>query len=127
MIKVKTNLKEGSIDKSGIGLFTAEFIKNGKVVIVPSTFGLDIELDEKDLDKLHKEEKEVILHYGFKNKFNNKFHLNFGNERFINHSKNGNLKLDEETQGLFATRDIEAGEELTQDYSEFEKLREVLN
>lgn len=126
MIKVKTILKESLIHKGGIGLFAIEPIKKGQVVIVPSMAGLDIELEEEGFNKLPKEEQEVILHYGFKNKFNGKYHLNFDNARFINHSKEGNLKLNEETQSLFATRDIEVGEELTQDYSEFEELREEL-
>lgn len=126
MIKTKTILKESLIHRGGIGLFTTERIKKGEVVIVPSTKGLDIELEEKDFVKLPKEEQEVILHYGFRNKFNNRFHLNFDNARFMNHSENGNLKLDEKTQCLFATRDIELGEELSQNYSEFEELREEL-
>lgn len=126
MIKTKTALKESLIHKGGIGLFAVEPIKKGEVVIVPSTLGLDVELEEKDFIKLPKEEQEVILHYGFRSKFNNKFHLNFDNARFINHSKDGNLRLDKKTQSLFAIKDIEAGEELTQNYSEFEELREEL-
>ncbi len=126
MIKVKTILKESLIHPDGIGLFAMEPIKKGEVVIVPSTPGLDVELEKEEFDKLPKQEQEVILHYGFRNKFNNKFHLNFDNARFINHSKSGNLKLDEATKSLFAIRDINIGEELTQDYSEFEELREDL-
>lgn len=126
MIKVKTILKESLIHKGGIGLFIVEPIKKGEIIVVPSTSGLDIELEEKDFVRLPKKEQEVILHYGFRNKFNNKFHLNFDDARFINHSKEGNLKLDEKTHNLFAIRDIEAGEELTQDYSEFKDLREGL-
>ena len=127
MIKIKTILKESTVHKGGIGLFACEHVRKGEIVIVPSTPGLDIELEKETFGKLTKEESEFILHYGFVNKFNGKFHLNFDNVRFINHSKDGNLSLDKKTQSLSAVKDIEPGEELTEDYLEFEKNEDFLN
>lgn len=126
MIKIKTTLKESLVHKGGIGLFTLEPVKKGEVVITPSTPGLDLELSKEDFETLPEEEKSVILNYGFLNKFNNTYHLNFDNARFINHSTEGNIKLNESDLSLYATRDIAVGEELVQDYSEFEALREDL-
>ncbi len=126
MIIIKTKLKESLIHPDGIGLFTDVFVNKGQVVILPSSVGLDIELDKTKFNQLRKEEQDFISHYGFLNKFNNKYHLNFDNARFINHSIDSNLTLDVSTSCLGAKRNIEIGEELTQDYSEFEILRSDL-
>lgn len=59
---------------------------------------------------------------------NNKWHLAFDDIRFCNHSKNGNVTIskNDTKYQLIAKRNINQGEEITQDYKEFEKLRKEL-
>jgi len=50
------------------------------------------------------------------------WHVDFDVSKFINHSNNATVTQDEnhDEAYLIATRDIQSGEELTQDYLEFE-------
>lgn len=107
----------------GLGLFTRVDLRKGDVVVKPSSPGLDIELTEEQFAKLDEREKQFILHYGFINKRTGLYHLTFDNTRYINHAIEPNMVLDPNTEFLVAKRDIKAGEELTQDYSDFENLR----
>jgi SET domain-containing protein len=124
MLVIKVKVKPSNAHE--LGLFADEPLKTGQVVVEPSTLGLDIELNDDDFNKLSKHEQDFISHYGFLNKFTKKHHLTFDNTRFINHSKNGNITADKDTGRLYTKRDIEVGEELTQDYAEFEDIRHEL-
>ena len=124
MLVIQAQVKES--ETHGLGLFAEEAIEKGQLVIKPSTAGLDIELDNAEFEKLSKHEQDFISHYGFHNKHTGKHHLTFDNTRFINHSEKGNISLDRDTGNVYAKRNIGAGEELTQDYSEFEDIRQEL-
>ena len=110
MLVVDTYLKE--IKGKGIGLVSNEFIKKGQVVWTFNPI-VDIKINEKDIPKIA---KKFFDKYAVDNG-NNKLYLNTDNARFINHSKNPNLK----SLGIFkdniTLRDIFFGEELTIDYS----------
>jgi uncharacterized protein len=121
MFYVKTDLGKSLIH--GIGLFSKRDIKKGERVY-KSNPNLDLILSDLQFGRLEDKEKERIAHYGYFNKRTKKWHLAHDDIRFCNHSSGGNLTQVENR--LIAKRDIKKGEELTQDYSEFEELREEL-
>jgi SET domain-containing protein len=126
MLVIKTEIKPSRTH--GLGLFALEAVEEGGVVMEPSTPGLDIELEESEFKKLPKLEQDFILHYGFVNRHTGKYHLTYDNTRFINHNpKNPNLIYHESTGRLLATQKILAGDELTQDYGDFEEIRKELH
>lgn len=125
MIKVKTYLEKSKIH--GFGLFAKEKIKAGSLVYKPSP-GLDIKIKIKDFKKLDKYSKEQIKHYGFLTKDKKFYLLAFDNIRFCNHSisKNNIGISNKNNYGIYAKRNINKGEELLQDFREFEDLRRCL-
>jgi SET domain-containing protein len=111
MLYVRTELKPSTIE--GNGLFAAERIREGQV-IWSFTPGLDIvfprnlreSLDPVIQDFLNKycsRDGEYLIVYA-------------DNARFINHSRQSNTRWEDETAVLVAARDIETGEEITEDY-----------
>lgn len=114
MILVRTRLDKSKI--SGIGLFADCDIRAGDMVYMKSP-KLDIVLSKEDFLDLNDIEQKTILHYGYfgKDKF---YHLDFDDIRFLNHSDNSNLVW--KNNALCAKKNIKKGEELTQDYNDFE-------
>jgi SET domain-containing protein len=114
MILVKTKLDKSHI--SGIGLFADCEIKQGSVVYLKSP-KLDLKLSKEDFNNLNEIEQKTISHYGYLAK-DGFYYLDFDDIRFLNHSDNPNLILI--GNELRAVRLINSGEELTQNYNEFE-------
>ena len=107
MLRVKTRLAPSPIH--GIGLFAVNKILKGTLV-----WEWDKDLDIKIRDDWSKENHESFFEtYGWRDGFWR--FVCFDNARFINHSSNPNL--DGPPDESYAIRDIEAGEELTEDYS----------
>jgi len=121
MLLVKTIIKPSSIH--GIGLFADQDILKGTVIWKFSP-GLDLEINHLDFEKLNQYEKDIILFFGFHSKKTGNYHLSFDNVRFINHSANGNIsietKINDIEYPLIANIDIKKGDELTQNYFEFD-------
>ena len=121
MLRVATQLRPSSIH--GIGVFTAEPIPAG-VEVWRFSPGYDLDLDPSVVQDLPKHLQDWFAHFGYVD-----FHLGrlvvcLDNARFINHSPAPNLRSDYSADPYgpdFAARDIEAGEELTADYAEFER------
>ncbi len=118
MLKVKTEVRPSDIH--GLGLFVLENVEKGQVVHQESPL-LDLALDVETFSILDSEEKSFIEHYGWFDQDDGKYHLNFDHSRFINHSSSANLTFDVSKKADVAKRDINAGEELTVDYKEFEE------
>lgn len=116
MIKVRYKIRPSQLDVDGLGLFTEENIKEGQV-IYQHTDHLDLLLSQDDLLKLPEEEQRFIKHYGFQDKRSGKFRLDHDDIRFLNYSDDPNMKPDGKGN-LLATREIAAGEELTEDYQQ---------
>ena len=110
MLTVKTKLKE--VKGKGIGLIADENIKKGQTVWRYNPV-VDIKIDKKDIPK---EAKAFYDEYAVQYK-KGKFALNTDNARFINHSKNPNIKSLGEFNINIAMRKIKKGEELTIDYT----------
>lgn len=113
MFLKKTHLGASSVQ--GIGLFADEPVPRGTVVYTHSPQFQHV-LTQEELDALPKNEQQTFEHYGYKR--NGKWYLDFDDIRFLNHSDTPNLKLTGE--GIIAVRDIAVGEELTQNYRDFE-------
>lgn len=118
------NLVKTYIDKSeieGIGLFAAEFIPKGTIVwdLHPP---FDVVLDEKFIeaikDSLPQTIKDHIFRYGFFQ--DGKFVLCADDARFSNHSSKANTITVGKKQ--IALVDINVGEEITSNYSEFDDV-----
>lgn len=119
--------KKVYLDKSpihGFGLFAAEDIPKTEPVYRHNLL-LDLTLSDSEYSKLTEHEQKLIAHYGYFDKNIKKWHLAHDDIRFCNHSKKPNLKLLKDQ--LIAKRLIHKGEELTQDYSDFEHLRKELD
>ena len=102
----------------GFGLIAHEFIPKGKVVwkLVP---GFDIMLSEDELRKLPPTVQEQFLHYGFFHPELERHVLSADDDRFSNHSDTANVRF--HGDHAIAIRDIHEGEEMTDNYTEYEK------
>lgn len=119
MMQVKTFLDKSSIEGAGIGLFAGEFIP--KDTIVWAIDSMDNIYTHEEVQAMNPLYKEFIDIYSFM--FNGKYILCVDNARFFNHSDSPNCysaDFNEFTLGCTrAKRDIEIGEELTDNYSLF--------
>ena len=117
-------VKPGISSIHGLGLFADQFIAKGTRVWQFSPI-LDREIPVQDFVKLSKLEQEYLLFYGFLSKKSGNYHLSFDNVKFINHAMPGNIisdlsAINEIEYPLIASSDIQPGEELTQNYKDFE-------
>lgn len=121
MLCVETYLAPSLIH--GTGLFSAAFIANGTIVWCFRE-GFDRKIPPTDWHALNQEAQRFLQHFGWQDRDSDCWYLSVDNERFLNHSPmpntacqdyNGDITL----TALCAVRDIEAGEELTEDYSRF--------
>lgn len=105
----------------GIGLFADEDLKKDQLVYVSSP-KLDVDITQQEFDSLDEREKSEIRYWGFRVEENNTWHVDFDVSRFINHSYSPTLTQDPSHKDayLITTRDVKQGEELTQNYLEFE-------
>lgn len=128
MMLVKTKLSLSGIH--GIGLFADEFIPKGTIIWKYSS-GLDRAFTEEELVGMSALNREFLETYCFK--YFGKYYLCVDDARFMNHSTKPNCtdvgveNIKDNDLGYTATlRDIEAGEELTCDYSFFGGTEEDL-
>lgn len=124
MIHIKYKLDRS--DKHGIGLFTDEDLKKGRLVYTASPL-LDVNITQEQFDSLTDREKEEFQWWGFFDVASQRWHVDFDVSKFINHSADGTITQDKnhaETH-LVAVRDIQSGEELTQNYLEFESENDL--
>lgn len=118
MLLVKTKI--GSSNIAGIGLFADQLIPKGTPVwkFMPN---FDIEIIKDDLLKLSEPARAQALNYVYMNRQKGVYILCFDDARFFNHSKDPNVSSSEDDSVTdVALRDIQVGEELTQDYGNFD-------
>lgn len=117
------------LDKSkyhGIGLFAGEDILKGTLVYTASPL-LDMNITQGEFDTLSESEKNEVRYWGFFDEPSQKWHVDFDVSKFINHSREGTVTQDPNHQEayLITTRDVKKGEELTQNYLEFETEEDI--
>jgi SET domain-containing protein len=119
MIHIKYKLDTSTLH--GIGFFADEDIKKG-VVIYTASPKLDLNITNDIFESLDQKEKDEILYWGFWIETDKVWHVDFDNSKFINHSFSANTTQDftHPDAYLVASRDIQRGEEFTQNYLEFE-------
>lgn len=121
MLQVPTRLGQSLIH--GIGVFSIDRIPRGTEVWRFSP-GFDLDFEPCIVEGFPQHVRDWFAHYGYVDFHLERLVICLDNARFINHSADPNLRSDygRDRYGTdFATRDIEAGEELTADYSEFER------
>ena len=125
MIYIKYRLDKSKFH--GIGLFTDEDLKKGQLVYTASPL-LDVNITREQIDQLDEKEKREIEYWGFWDEPNNLWHVDFDVSKFINHSYEPTLTQDQNHQDayLITTKNLKAGEELTQNYLEFETEEDLI-
>lgn len=122
MLRVPTRLGQSLIH--GIGVFAAERIPKGTEVWRFSP-GFDLDLDPAVVEAFPRHTRDWFAHFGYVDYHLDRLIVCLDNARFINHSGDPNLRSDYQRDRYgpdYAARDIAAGEELTADYSEFERM-----
>lgn len=124
MIHIKYKLDRSN--HHGIGLFADEDISQGKLVYASSPL-LDVNLSTEEFNSLSDEEKQEVRWWGFFDEPSQKWHVDFDVSHFINHSYEGTVTQDPHYKDayLVTTRNIKKGEELTQNYLEFESKEDL--
>ncbi|MFA5945768.1 MAG: SET domain-containing protein [Patescibacteria group bacterium] len=110
----------------GIGLFADQNIQKNQLIYSASPL-LDVNISPEEFSKLSLSEQAEISYWGFLDKQSGLWHVDFDVSKFINHSSAPNITQDPistETR-LIALKDISAGEELTQNYLEFETKEDL--
>lgn len=113
MLLVKTYIAPSNIH--GIGLFAAEPIKAGSIVWRYME-GFDRMLEPQFVASLPEIAQTHIRHFCALMKHSGKYLMTGDNDRFWNHSDEPNCLTDEAATETKALRDIQQGEELTEDY-----------
>jgi hypothetical protein len=121
MLLVKTKVKNSQIH--GLGLFADEFIPKG-TVIWKFTSGFDLKFTKEQILSFPDLLQIFIYTYAWKSKKSELYCHAVDDGRFFNHSENPNslseYRDDEEESVNVALRDIQIGEEITDNYSSFE-------
>lgn len=115
MLLVRTTIGLSNIH--GIGIFAAEFIPKD-TIIWKFQPGFDLKLSEEAIQQLAPPALEQTLKYSYLE--NGEYILCSDDARFFNYSRTPNCTTDELKRYTIAARDIQAGEELTEDYEEFD-------
>ncbi len=115
MFLVQTELRNSSVH--GFGVFAREFIPAGTRVW-EYLDGFDRRMSPEFVASLPEVARQTVLHYcAF---WKGAYGTSADNSRFLNHSFTPNLRSFEEPDCDVALRDIQIGEELTEDYREFD-------
>ncbi len=121
MLLVKTRLGMSPIE--GIGVFADQFIAKG----TPTwkfTPGLDQLLSREVVEAIAEPMKSALLRYSYLDRKTGLYIYCLDNARFVNHADAANTRGDYPDNDIFgrdiATRDIQPGEEITCNYSEFD-------
>jgi hypothetical protein len=124
MIHIKYKLDKSTIH--GIGVFAEQDIQKGDIIFTASPV-LDVNIAQDQFNLLKEAEKLEVKYWGFWMESEKVWHVDFDHIHFINHSFKANTTQDfyHPEAYLIASRDIKQGEELTQNYLEFETKEDL--
>lgn len=86
--------------------------------------GFDVIIDDAKFQRLPKNAQEWIIHYGYYNKDEGGYVLCMDDAKYTNHSSDPNMRAVDKSFST-TTRDIQIGEEITDDYYNFDELAKV--
>jgi hypothetical protein len=116
MFRYKVKLKQATDPKMGLGLFADEFISGGSVVW-KFIEGVDLKIHKDKIEKLNDVQKLYFNTYAWiKGDY---YFLSCDLTNFINHSKTPNVSC-MELSYCVATNDINIGDEIFENYGEFD-------
>lgn len=123
MLLVKTRIGPSSIH--GTGLFADEFIAKG-TLLWRFTPGFDLKFSLQTMERLPALIRDHICKYGWLSAKSGFYCYAVDDAKFFNHADTPNARsqyrIEEEEVVTVALRDIVCGEELTDDYSSYDKL-----
>ena len=114
MLLVKTTVKNSIIPEAGLGCFADEFIEKDTMI-----WKFDSRIDRvfDTIDNFSQLDQEFLVKYCYMH--NGKYYLCVDNSRFFNHSSDPNTYESITQQATFSSRDIQPGEEIFSNYSDF--------
>lgn len=115
MMMVVTAIRRNSAGK--LGLFSRGHIRAGTVVWVHYSHR-DMTFSESVITYLSDEQIAMVERYAYFS--DGKIHLDADYATYMSHSSTPNITTGRGVSSMVALRDIEAGEELTCDYSQFD-------
>jgi len=119
MFLFRTEVKVATNPIMGLGLFALEFIPKGATVW-EFVDGVDIKVSVDCVKQMSKAQQEYFDKYGWID--GDYYYSSCDLTNFVNHSSQPNLKILNEI--VIALEDIEIGQELFENYSEFDKYFE---
>ena len=129
MLYVKTKVLPSKIQ--GLGLFADEFIPKG-TVIWKFTPGFDQKFTREQILSFPKQVQVYLAKYAWLSSKSNLYCFSSDNGKYFNHSSDPNVRSEykeggEEEVVTTAIKDIQVGEEITDDYSNFEEQENSAN
>ncbi|HIH24518.1 TPA: SET domain-containing protein [Candidatus Woesearchaeota archaeon] len=122
MLLVNTKVLPSNIH--GMGLFADEFIPKG-TVIWKFTPGFDLKFTKEQIAGFPEQVREYLHVYSWLSKKSGAYCFSSDNGKYFNHSEHPNSLSayyeDEDEVVTRAIKDIQCGDEITDDYSTFEK------
>lgn len=119
MFTVKTKVDRSLIN--GLGVFSCEFVPKN-TIIWKYQEGFDQTITEEEFNNLPEIAKNFIKFYRYLNKAQGGHILCADNARYVNHSKYDANILTCSIDSCKSIKDIEIGDEITEDYYGFDEL-----
>ena len=115
MFLFRTEVKVATDPRMGLGLFATEFIPKGSIVW-EFVEGVDIKVSVDRVEKMSEAQQEYFEKYAWVE--DDYYYSSCDLTNFVNHSYQPNLKIIDEV--MISLRDIYPGEELFENYAEFD-------
>lgn len=116
MFKYRTEVKVATNPQMGLGLFSKEFIKKGSIVW-EYIEGVDVRISKEKFEELNDAQKAYFYKYAWLEE-DDCYYSSCDLTNFINHNYTPNLKVIDNI--MVAIQDIQSGEELFENYQEFD-------
>lgn len=116
MMTVPTSLHPSTIH--GVGVFAKQRIPKGTIVWKFHE-GFDLYFSEEQIAKLPAATQQEVYNFSYPDPKTGKHLFCSGHGGFMNHSATTNTSSPYDMEQTIATKDIEAGEEITCDYTTF--------